>query len=60
MLSKEGDRVIAGQKVIIVEAMKMEVGVEAPVGGIVKQISVAPGKMVFAGQPLAVIEKEPA
>ena len=58
MLAKEGDRVTAGQKVVVVEAMKMEVGVEAPIAGIVKRIVVTPGKMVAAGQALAVIESE--
>jgi urea carboxylase len=60
VLAKEGDRVTAGQKVIVVEAMKMEVGVEAPFAGIIKKIAVAPGKLVNAGQPLAIIEKENA
>ncbi|MGA2686269.1 MAG: urea carboxylase [Verrucomicrobiota bacterium] len=60
VLVKEGDRVTAGQKVVVVEAMKMEVGVEAPMAGIVKKIVVVPGKMVTAGQALAVIESESA
>ncbi len=58
VLAKEGERVAAGQKVIVVEAMKMEVGVEAPVAGVVKKIAVAPGRMVAAGQALVVLEKE--
>jgi urea carboxylase len=58
VLVKEGDRVAAGQKVLVVEAMKMEVGVETSVAGVIKKITVAPGKMVTAGQPLVVIEKE--
>ena len=55
---KEGERVTAGQKVIVVEAMKMEVGVEAPFAGIIKKIATAPGKLVNAGQALAIIERE--
>jgi urea carboxylase len=58
VLAKAGDRVTAGQKVIIVEAMKMEVGVEAPFAGVIKKIATMPGKLVNAGQPLAIIEKE--
>jgi len=58
VLAKEGDRVVAGQKVIVVEAMKMEVGIEAPLAGVLKKIVVVPGKMVSAGQALAIIEKE--
>lgn len=57
VLAKEGERVTLGQKIMVVEAMKMEVGVEAPVGGIVKKIGVVPGKMVSAGQSLAIIEE---
>ncbi|HZF02427.1 MAG TPA: urea carboxylase [Methylomirabilota bacterium] len=56
VLAKEGERVSAGQKIIIVEAMKMEVGVESPIAGVVKKIAVTPGKMVSAGQALAIIE----
>ncbi len=49
----------AGQKVIVVEAMKMEVAVEAAVcRGIKKMATVPPGRLVNAGQPLAVIEKD--
>ncbi len=60
VLAKEGDRVAAGQKVIVVEAMKMEVGVEAPFAGIIKKMAAAPGTLINAGQPLAVIEREAA
>ena len=60
VLAKEGERVSAGQKVIVVEAMKMEVGVEAPFAGVIKKIAAAPGKLVNAGQALAIIEKENA
>lgn len=56
VLAKEGERVSAGQKIIVVEAMKMEVGIEAPINGIVTKLAVAPGKTVSAGQSLAVIE----
>jgi urea carboxylase len=60
VLAKEGDRVTAGQKVVVIEAMKMEVGVEAPFAGVIKKMAAMPGKLVNAGQPLAVIEKEGA
>jgi urea carboxylase len=58
VLAKEGERVIAGQKVAVVEAMKMEVAVEAPFAGIIKKMAAVQGKLVNAGQPLAIIEKE--
>jgi urea carboxylase len=60
VLAKEGDRVTTGQKVVVVEAMKMEVGVEAPFAGVIIKMAAVPGKLVNAGQPLAVIEKEVA
>jgi len=60
VLVKEGDRVTAGQKVVVVEAMKMEVGVEAPFAGVIKKMAAVPGKLVNAGQSLAIIEKEAA
>ena len=60
VLVKEGESVTAGQKVVVIEAMKMEVGVEAPFAGIIKKMVAVPGKLVNAGQPLAVIEKETA
>ena len=58
VLATEGERVTAGQKILVIEAMKMEVSIEAPVAGIVRKIAVAPGKMVSAGQSLAIIEEK--
>jgi urea carboxylase len=55
---KEGEAVEAGQKLVIVEAMKMEVGVESPISGRVGKILVAPGRLVSAGQPLLVVIAE--
>jgi urea carboxylase len=53
----EGDLVAAGQKVVVVEAMKMEVGVESPVAGRVARILLAPGKRVSAGQALLIVQE---
>ncbi len=55
---KEGERVAAGQKIAIIEAMKMEVPVEAPISGIVQKLVAAPGRLVTAGQPLLTIAPE--
>jgi urea carboxylase len=49
---KEGDRVKAGDLLVILEAMKMELAVTAPESGIVEKIFIAPGKQVSAGQTL--------
>jgi urea carboxylase len=58
VLTKEGDRVSLGQKLIIVEAMKMELGVESPVAGVMGRILAAPGRLVSVGQSLAIVIEE--
>ena len=55
ILVEEGAVVEKGQAVIIVEAMKMENEVKAPVAGTVSNIQVAPGQAVEAGAPLLTI-----
>jgi urea carboxylase len=55
---KEGDTVTVGQKLAIVEAMKMEVPVESPIAGVVQKIIAGPGKLVAAGQALLVVIAE--
>nr|WP_197505650.1 biotin carboxylase N-terminal domain-containing protein [Gordonia sp. LAM0048] len=52
--SQTGDDVSAGQSIVVVEAMKMEHALTAPVDGTV-DISVAVGDKVDAGQILAVV-----
>ena len=56
MVVKEGDRVKAGEAVIILEAMKMENELTAPMDGVVSQIHVVKGDKVQNEQVLAVIE----
>ena len=58
VLAKAGDRVTAGQKILVVEAMKMEIAIEAPFAGLISKIAAVPGQQVDAGQPLAVIERQ--
>ena len=58
MLVEEGQRVAAGNTVLVVESMKMEIAVEAPVAGIVRQLFCKQGGHVSAGQMLLVIEEE--
>jgi urea carboxylase len=55
LLVKPGDRVAAGDKVAILETMKMETTVVAPVAGVVGPVSCAPGGMVLPGQLLMAI-----
>lgn len=56
ILVREGDRVHAGQKLLIMEAMKLENKIPANRDGIVKQIMVRDGDIVSQGQELVVIE----
>jgi len=56
ILIKEGDRVAAGDVVLVLEAMKMENELRAPAGGVVKALHVAPGQAVEMNAVLAEIE----
>jgi acetyl-CoA/propionyl-CoA carboxylase biotin carboxyl carrier protein len=52
---KKGDAVEAGAVVCVIEAMKMENEITAPVAGKVEELSVKEGASVATGDPLAVI-----
>ena len=54
--SKAGDKVAAGDPVIVLESMKMEIPVEAPRAGVVREIRVAEGQTVQDGDIVAVLE----
>ncbi|MBC8276497.1 MAG: pyruvate carboxylase subunit B [Chloroflexi bacterium] len=54
-LVKEGDNVKAGMGVLVLEAMKMENEIDAPVAGKVKSINCKAGDKVSGGTVLAVI-----
>jgi acetyl-CoA carboxylase biotin carboxyl carrier protein len=54
--SKAGDKVVAGDPVIVLESMKMEIPVEAPRAGVVREIRVAEGQTVQDGDIVAVLE----
>lgn len=55
-----GERVRAGDTVMIIESMKMEVRVLAPASGLIESISASPGQVTRAGQRLGVIIVEPS
>ncbi|WP_022927225.1 acetyl/propionyl/methylcrotonyl-CoA carboxylase subunit alpha [Patulibacter americanus] len=55
-----GDRVVAGQSLVVLESMKMELDVAAPHDGVVGAIHVAVGEHVARGQTLAAVEEEGA
>jgi len=56
VLASVGDSVNVGDKIMILEAMKMEIDVLAPRAGKVTSLSVAPNDKIVAGQVLAVVE----
>jgi pyruvate carboxylase subunit B len=58
VLVKEGDRVAAGQGVLVTEAMKMENEIQANISGTVSKIYVAKGDRVTPGEILIEITSE--
>ena len=55
---KIGDRVEAGDSVIVIEAMKMENEIQSPTSGIVVAIHVAKGESVSPDETLLEIQPE--
>lgn len=55
VLKNNGDSVAANETVLVVESMKMEIPVEAPVGGTIHGIEVAAGDEINEGEVVAVI-----
>jgi acetyl-CoA carboxylase biotin carboxyl carrier protein len=56
VLCKVGDQVGEDDQIATLEAMKMEMPIVAPIGGIIKEIFVSTGQEVDADTVLAVIE----
>jgi len=55
-----GQKVQAGQKLLVLEAMKTEIAVVAPSAGIVEKLNCVPGAVVSAGQVLLALRTEPS
>ena len=53
-----GQRVGAGQPVLVLEAMKMEHQIVAPADGLIAEVRVAPGEQVQAGDVLATVTED--
>jgi biotin carboxyl carrier protein len=56
VLVEVGDGVAAGAELVILESMKMEIPVEAPVAGTVAEVRVAPEASVQEGDVLVVLQ----
>ncbi|MBC6449556.1 ATP-binding protein [Actinokineospora xionganensis] len=56
--AEAGQRVDAGQPLLWLEAMKMEHRIDAPVTGVVSELTVSPGDQVDVGRVLAVVVEE--
>jgi pyruvate carboxylase len=58
LVTKVGEHVKAGQKLLVTEAMKLETVVKAPVTGVVREIVSGAGEAVEGGDLLVVIEEQ--
>ena len=56
ILVSAGDQVVAGQGVVVVEAMKMENELRSPKDGVVREVNASEGAAIEAGAALMVIE----
>jgi pyruvate/2-oxoglutarate dehydrogenase complex dihydrolipoamide acyltransferase (E2) component len=55
--ANEGEAIVQGQQLIVMEAMKMEHVLAAPVGGVLRRVVTAKGETVAEGQPLLFIDE---
>ena len=53
---REGDEVETGDRLLVLEAMKMELAVTAPCAGRVREVHAGPNVQVASGAPLVLIE----
>lgn len=56
VLAEEGQKVVAGDLLVLLETMKMETELRAPRAGTVRKVHVAQGQAVANNQPLVEIE----
>jgi len=56
ILAQKGDRVVSGQRLAIIEAMKMEHTLRAPFAGVVREVAVGIGAQVVEGARIMEIE----
>jgi len=56
VMVRAGDEVSAGDTLVLLESMKMEIPVLTEIGGRVVEVSVAVGDVITEGDTIAVIE----
>ena len=56
VLAREGDTILAGQGIVVVEAMKMQNEIRSPKAGVLKQLRTSEGMSVSAGEVLGIVE----
>lgn len=52
---QNGDMLAKGETILIIESMKMEIPIDAPTAGTLRELLVAEGESVTEGQVLAVV-----
>jgi biotin carboxyl carrier protein len=56
VVAREGDRVVSGQGIVVVEAMKMQNEIRSPRAGVLKKLQAHEGMKVNAGEVLGIVE----
>jgi len=56
IVAAAGQHVASGEPILILESMKMEIPVEAPRAGVVRDLRVAEGQTVQEGDVVAVLD----
>jgi biotin carboxyl carrier protein len=57
VLVEEGSEIQAGDTVMIVKSMKMEISIQSTASGVVRTISVRPGQVVNAGDQVCILQE---
>ena len=56
IVASVGSKVAAGEPILILESMKMEIPVEAPRAGVVRELRVSEGETVQEGDVVATLD----